>query len=88
MATMKPNWVHSCTGQGACCTLLCVVGKLDIYYAHAIRAYVVRSSDTETQQFQSAYKLRKYAEENPDVFEGLVAAIDMGALETSVPTTS
>lgn len=83
---MKPNWVHSCTGQGACCTLMCVVGKIDIYYAHAVHAYIVRHSDTETQQFASIHKLRQYAEEHPEVFQGLVAAIEMGALDRTSST--
>jgi hypothetical protein len=77
---MKPNWVHDCTGQSACCTLLCVVGKLDIYYAHAIRAYVVRSSNEATKNFYSVQKLRNAAEAEPDKYPGLLAAIDMGGI--------
>lgn len=79
---MKPNWKHDCIANqaNACCTLLCVVGKLDIYYAHAIRAYVVRSSDEATKNFYSVQKLRTAAEAEPDKYPGILAAIDMNGI--------
>lgn len=83
MATMRPNWKHDCiTNQAnACCTLLCVVGKLDIYYAHAIHAYVVRFGDDNTMNFSSISKLRSHLQDNPKAFPGLLAAIEMDGLE-------
>lgn len=81
----KPNWDHTCVGN-ACCELMLVVGKLDIYYAKAIKCYLLRRDHETAEKFKSISKMLDAAHENPEAYPGIEAAIAMGALDRTSST--
>lgn len=83
---MKANWQHTCVGGSACCNLMLVIGKIDIYYAKSIGCYLLRRNDVDAEKFKNIRALLQAAQKDPDKFPGIEAAIAMGALDRTSST--